>query len=246
MRRPHPATLLAGISLFVAIGGTSYAVLGAGPTDQIHACANDKTGAVRLVAQNAKCSKAPGGRVRETKITWAQAGRVGPVGAAGLSGVPGPQGPQGPAGAQGPPGPAGADGHGVGVVLRARSASPVDLSNTSQTLALDAATWTQEPDHVAQLLGRAQYDAPTPAQCGAGLGVAELTVTINGVQVGKGVAFAMQSGASDEPLQITFDRLLEPAQTDLERDLEVAVSDNCTGAQHFHLDHVSIDVLALG
>jgi Collagen triple helix repeat (20 copies) len=80
---------------------------------QIFACVNANSGAVRIVAQGAAC------RSPESLVTWnvvGPQGPPGPAGPAGALGPPGPQGPAGPAGALGPPGsqgpagPAGAQG----------------------------------------------------------------------------------------------------------------------------------------
>jgi hypothetical protein len=77
---------------------------------QIFACVNTNSGAVRIVAQGAAC------RTPERLLTWNVAGPQGPSGPAGPAGAlgpPGPQGPAGPAGALGPPGPQGPVGAGA-------------------------------------------------------------------------------------------------------------------------------------
>jgi hypothetical protein len=77
---------------------------------QIFACVNANSGAVRIVAQGAAC------RSPESLVTWnvvGPTGPPGPTGPAGAQGPPGPQGPAGPAGAQGSAGqqgPAGPQG----------------------------------------------------------------------------------------------------------------------------------------
>jgi Collagen triple helix repeat (20 copies) len=74
---------------------------------QIFACVNATSGAVRIVAQGAAC------RTPESLVTWNVVGPQGPPGSAGPAGAlgpPGPQGPAGPAGALGPPGPQGPAG----------------------------------------------------------------------------------------------------------------------------------------
>jgi Collagen triple helix repeat (20 copies) len=76
-------------------------------TQQIFACVNNNSGAVRIVAQAAAC------RAPESLVTWnvvGPQGPPGPAGPAGALGPPGPQGPAGPAGALGPPGPQGPAG----------------------------------------------------------------------------------------------------------------------------------------
>ena len=77
---------------------------------QIFACVNATSGAVRIVAQGVAC------RTPESLVTWnvvGPQGPPGPAGPAGALGPPGPQGPAGPAGAQGSAGqqgPAGPQG----------------------------------------------------------------------------------------------------------------------------------------
>ena len=71
---------------------------------QIFACVNNNSGAVRIVAQAAAC------RTPESLVTWNVVGPQGPPGPAGPAGALGPPGPQGPAGALGPPGPQGPAG----------------------------------------------------------------------------------------------------------------------------------------
>ena len=78
---------------------------------QIFACVNNNSGAIRIVAQGAAC------RTPESPVIGPQ-GPPGPAGPAGALGPPGPQGPAGPAGAQGsagqqgPAGPQGMRGEG--------------------------------------------------------------------------------------------------------------------------------------
>ncbi|MBV8322350.1 MAG: hypothetical protein JO049_16960 [Hyphomicrobiales bacterium] len=74
---------------------------------QIFACVNSNSGAVRIVAQGVAC------RTPESLVTWnvvGPQGPPGPAGSAGALGPPGPQGPAGPAGAQGSAGQQGLRG----------------------------------------------------------------------------------------------------------------------------------------
>ena len=73
-------------------------------TQQIFACVNNNSGAVRIAAQAAAC------RAPESLVTWNVVGPQGPPGPAGPAGALGPPGPQGPAGPPGPPGPKGDPG----------------------------------------------------------------------------------------------------------------------------------------
>ena len=82
-------------------------------TQQIFACVNNNSGAVRIVAQGAAC------RTPESLVTWnvvgpqgppSPAGPAGAQGSAGQQGPAGPQGMRGEGGERGPYGPAGAPG----------------------------------------------------------------------------------------------------------------------------------------
>lgn len=103
------ATVVAGVTA----GAMLFAGVGAWATHDstsIHACADKRTGALRLVADAGQCS------TREFAVDWAQQGPAGPAGAAGVDGqagepgAPGPVGEAGPAGPSGPVGPAGPQG----------------------------------------------------------------------------------------------------------------------------------------
>src|SRR5215475_11194014 len=62
---------------------------------QIFACVNNNTGAVRIVAQGVAC------RTPESLVTWNVVGPQGPPGPTGPAGAQGSAGQQGPAGPQG-------------------------------------------------------------------------------------------------------------------------------------------------
>jgi hypothetical protein len=94
--RQHAVAFLA---LFVALGGTSYAVTQSGlvgSSGQINGCALKGIGYVRLVPQGQTCTRI------EQAVSWSQ---TGPPGAAGTSGAAGQPGAPGQPGAAGPPGP---------------------------------------------------------------------------------------------------------------------------------------------
>jgi hypothetical protein len=90
------AVIGAGVLLPAASATTRAVTRGhaASAAARIHACANKKTGALRIAA---KCKKT------ERVVTWSVVGPQGLQGAQGAQGSPGAQGSQG---VQGPPGPA--------------------------------------------------------------------------------------------------------------------------------------------
>lgn len=99
---------LRGFGRIVGTGGVTAAVLSltmawvvlgaVGGDGDIDGCYSQKTGALRVVDDNALCVKG------EVSLKWAKQGPAGP------SGAPGATGPAGPSGAPGPTGSAGASG----------------------------------------------------------------------------------------------------------------------------------------
>jgi acyl dehydratase len=98
MRLPRHSTVAAYLALFVALGGSAYAMTSSTPTGVLRACVSNQTGAMRLLREGS-CKPS------ERMVRWNIAGAVGAVGAAGPAGAAGPQGSQGPQGVQGPTGP---------------------------------------------------------------------------------------------------------------------------------------------
>ena len=87
------ANAASALALFLALGGGAVAatsLVGAQSGGTISACANKKTGVLRLLKAKQKCNKRT-----ETAVAWNQAGIRGPAGPAGTPGAQGPQGEQG-------------------------------------------------------------------------------------------------------------------------------------------------------
>jgi hypothetical protein len=99
---PRASVVLTGALVCAATGG-AVAAVASGPDVVIEACANVKTGALRL-ADGATCKSG------EQALTWNHAGAQGPPGPSGPTGPAGPAGPQGEAGSVGATGPAGPAG----------------------------------------------------------------------------------------------------------------------------------------
>jgi hypothetical protein len=98
------------LALFVALGGTSYAVTSGGrDSPRLYACVAGGHKTLNLTSASQPC---PNG---QRKISWSQRGPRGPAGPAGSNGPPGAsgqgqpgqQGAAGPPGVTGPPGPPG-------------------------------------------------------------------------------------------------------------------------------------------
>jgi hypothetical protein len=80
------------MALFIALGGTGYALTSAGGSSQsaIHACVNNKTGAVRIVRGPRACHRSRRGYPGERSVAWNQTGPVGRTGQVGPTGHIGP------------------------------------------------------------------------------------------------------------------------------------------------------------
>lgn len=97
MSRPSLPWLAVALAVaVVVVAGLALAATQASPV--VRACADKKSGALRLAA---KCTRT------ERAVRWSQ---VGPEGKPGATGAAGPQGAQGPAGAAGATGAAGPQG----------------------------------------------------------------------------------------------------------------------------------------
>jgi hypothetical protein len=97
-----PAMALALGALLVACSGLAIAATSSGPV--IQACANKKSGALRLAS---RCRRA------ERRVSWNQVGPQGPSGPAGAKGAPGASGATGPPGTPGETGRTGPQGPGA-------------------------------------------------------------------------------------------------------------------------------------
>ena len=100
------ANMMATGAMFVALGGSAYALNG-GPDNSgvFHGCVSSRTGTLRVVTRANSCAKAHGrGTHRhpdETAISWSQ---QGPPGQPGVQGTPGQKGDPGTPGQKGDPG----------------------------------------------------------------------------------------------------------------------------------------------
>ena len=101
--RQHHVALLA---LFIALGGTSYAVAGRGssPAGRFYACVTQRFHTLNLTSASAACPRG------QYKISWNRTGQRGARGPLGPKGSPGPSGSNGASGPQGPKGDTGATG----------------------------------------------------------------------------------------------------------------------------------------
>jgi collagen triple helix repeat protein len=130
LSRARTAGIAVAAIALVASGATAVAA-SRGADTSIKACANVRTGALRLETPKRPCHTKGRPAKREKRVTWAQTGPQGLPGVAGATGPAGAAGPAGPAGASGAPGspgPAGSSGPaGVSGFLSTSGDAPVTL-----------------------------------------------------------------------------------------------------------------------
>jgi hypothetical protein len=128
----HPATIIAALALFVALGGGAAWASGMIRGSQIR---NHSIATKKLTKRAIKSLSGVPGPAGPAGLTGATGpagpsgprgltGAVGPVGPAGLTGATGPAGPAGPAGPQGPQGDPGTPGGPPGPTGPAGPAGP--------------------------------------------------------------------------------------------------------------------------
>jgi hypothetical protein len=137
MKTSRPAIFVVGLfSAFVLSAGLSVATASSS-SSTIKACANKKTGALRLAS---KCKSS------ERSVSWSVTGPQGVAGATGDAGVPGPKGDTGAAGPAGERGPSSVYTTTIeSVPVQAETqAEPLGQLNTETTVAsvtLPAGKW---------------------------------------------------------------------------------------------------------
>jgi hypothetical protein len=134
--RPSPAMAVAGIALFVALGGTDYAASLTTGSREMRSNAGPRRrnvrnthAAVRKIGPTGpRGARGPAGPTGPAGV-MGPTGLVGPVGAQGIAGQPGSVGAQGPAGPTGPQGERGVPGA-QGVPGTARAYAFVEPGST--------------------------------------------------------------------------------------------------------------------
>jgi hypothetical protein len=144
-------SLILGVAIVMVAGGASIVGAHGGDVALIHACVNNNSGTVKIVAGDQECSRG------ETPLDWNQQGVKGEQGVQGEQGEPGApgeqgeQGPQGETGLQGPKGDKGDTG----------PAGPTDSALLARIDALEAANSALDAEIVAL---KAADDALAAAQ----------------------------------------------------------------------------------
>ncbi len=157
--RPSPALAVAGLALFVALSGVSYAAV---------ALPRDSVGAPQLKSNAVTSAKVKDRSLRAVDFALGELpagpqglqGPRGPQGQQGQQGSQGPAGPQGPAGATGatgPTGPKGATGPQGPAGAGAIASGFVGADGNSATGHGVSSSWIPVEKHYVVLLG-SEYD----------------------------------------------------------------------------------------
>jgi hypothetical protein len=243
-RRPTPASIIAVVALFVALGGTAIAA-----SRYIITSTSQIKPSVLKELRGHDGATGPAGATGQAGTTG-QAGAQGATGLAGNLGEKGATGNEGAVGKEGPQGLPGASG--TTIVARARSAGAV--TSVTETLTADpltGGTWTQGAEELDQLVLQIEVTVPAEAECthkvGGGFAVPQGHATI---QVDGSQQTEIDLSASQTEKLETIEGsswLFEPGKA-TSRTLTAEVIDQCgvgggNSGGHFKIDSISIDVL---
>jgi hypothetical protein len=172
MRRPSHGTVVAYVSLFVALGGTSVAAVTIAKNAVVSSSIKDgqvKTvdlGANAVTSAKVKAGSLLASDLKAGELPAAVPGPQGPAGATGAAG------PAGPPGVKGDPGTPGADG----AATRVRASKPAgDVTVPANTITFGTAVtiplaqngWTQGATETDLFLVRVTVTAPATCSGGA-------------------------------------------------------------------------------
>jgi hypothetical protein len=242
LRKPSPAMLVAVLALFVALGGSSYAVvtLSKNSVTSKHI----KNGQVKRVDLGK-------GSVNSSKVV--NGGLLAEDFAAGQlpAGERGPQGPQGPQGAQGAKGDPGSDGapgvdgfDGAGLLAQARcNGCPIqtDEADEAVPIPLADAEWTQGADEANVLWFEVTWSSPPVGCTATPFPGARVRILLDGEEI-----FRTEFGpGSDTVTTETWFHYEFAPGADTPHVLTATSGDNCTGTENATVDEIKVDVVRL-
>ena len=248
MRRPSHGTVVAYVSLFVALGGTSVAAVTIAKNAVVSRSIKDGQVKTADLGANAVTSaKVKAGSLLASDL------KAGELPAA----VPGPQGPAGATGAAGPAGPPGVKGDpgtpGVnGAATRVRASKPAgDVTVPANTITFGTAVtiplaqngWTQGATETDLFLVRVTVTAP--ATCSGGAQGLLVNARLGGAVLlgshGGSIPFAA-SETSTHSFVLGF--LLDPGAA-TPRTVTLAANNGCSGAgQDYTVTAAAVNVVA--
>ena len=257
MRRPSHGTVVAYVSLFVALGGTSVAAVTIAKDAVVSRSIKDGQVKTADLAANAVTSakvKAGSLLASDLKAGELPAAVAGPQGPAGATGATGPAGSPGAKGDPGTPGANGAAGTaGVnGAATRVRASKPAgDVTVPANTITFGTAVtiplaqngWTQAPTETDLFLVRVTVTAP--ATCTGGAQGLLVNARLGGAVLlgshGGTIPFA-PSETSTHSFVLGF--LLDPGAA-TPRTVTLAANNGCSGAgQDYTVTAAAVNVVA--
>jgi hypothetical protein len=242
MRRPSHGTVVAYVSLFVALGGTSVAAVTIARNAVVSSSIKDgQVKTVDLGANAVTSAKVKAGSLLASDL------KAGELPAA----VPGPQGPAGATGVKGDPGTPGADGA-DGAATRVRASKPAgDVTVPADTITFGAAVtiplaqngWTQGATETDLFLVRVTVTAP--ATCSGGAQGLLVNARLGGAVLlgshGGSIPFAA-SETSTHSFELGF--LLDPGAA-TPRTVTLAANNGCSVAgQDYTVTAAAVNVVA--
>jgi Collagen triple helix repeat (20 copies) len=251
VRRPSHGTVVAYVSLFVALGGTSVAAVTIAHNAVVSSSIKDgqvKTadlGANAVTSAKVKAGSLLASDLKAGELPAAIPGPQGPAGAAGPAGSPGVKGDPGTPGA---PGTAGVNGAATRVRARMPAGDVTVPANTitfgtAVTIPLAQNGWTQGATETDLFLVRVAVTAP--ATCSGGAQGLLVNARLEGAVVlgshGGSIQFAA-SEISTHSFVIGF--LLDPGAA-TPRTVTLAANNGCSGAgQDYKVTAAAVNVVA--
>jgi hypothetical protein len=246
-RRPTPASIIAVVALFVALGGTAVAA-----SRYIITSTSQIKPSVLKDLRGHNGATGPAGATGQAGAAG-QAGAQGVPGSAGTAGEKGATGNEGPSGKPGEPGPPGASG--TTIVARARSAGAVTSATETPTAdPLTGDVWTQGAEELDQLVLQFAVTMPAETECTHKVGQNGLlsytgiaTIRLDGTPRWKSYLSARASETTETIEGSIW--LFEPGNV-TSHTLTAEVTDECgagggNSGGHFKIDSISIDVLGV-
>ena len=263
MRRPSHGTIVAYVSLFVALGGTSVAAVTIAKNAVVSSSIKDgqvKTadlGANAVTSAKVKAGSLLASDLKAGQLPAAVPGPQGPGGAAGQAGAPGAKGDPGTPGAPGADGTDGTDGtartagvNGAATRVRA-SKTGGDVTVPANTITFGSAVtiplaqndWTQGATETDLFLVRVTVTAP--AACSGGSQGLLINARIGGAVLpgshGGAIPFATNE-TSTQSFVIGF--LLDPGSA-TPRTVTLAANNGCSGGgQDYTVTAAAVNVVA--
>ena len=244
-RRPTPATIIAVVALFVALGGTAVAA-----SRYIITSTSQIKPSVLKELRGHDGATGPAGATGQAGAAG-QAGAPGVPGSAGTAGEKGATGNEGPSGKPGEPGPPGASG--TTIVARARSAGAITSATETPTAdPLTGGAWTQGAEELDQLVLKIELTVPSEAECTHKIGEHSFTVPQGHATIQVDGKQQTEIGLAASPSEKTetvegSSWLFEPGKA-TSHTLTAELTDQCgvgggNSGGHFKIDSISIDVL---